>query len=83
MMTPDSPLARRQRILQEETEEKHPLLAKAKETCAGMAPGQPARILCGPHLFVPAVVSLCRLAKNNSNDFHFTATFISRSQNAA
>lgn len=32
---------------------------------------------------VPAVVSLCGLAKNNSNDFHFIATSISGSQNTA
>lgn len=66
-----------------ETEEKHVLLVEKKETCTGMAPAQPDRILCGPHLFVPAVVSLCGLAKNNSNDFHFIATSISGSQSAA
>lgn len=63
--------------------EKMPFVTQEKGTCAGMAPAQPGRILCGPHLFVPAVVSLCRLAKNNSNDFHFTATSILGSQNAA
>lgn len=49
----------------------------------GTAPAEPDRILCGPHLFVPAVVSLCRLAENNSNDFHFIAASILGSQNAA
>lgn len=49
----------------------------------GTAPAEPDRILCGPHLFVPAVVSLCRLAENKSNDFHFIAASILGSQNAA
>jgi hypothetical protein len=66
-----------------QTEEKHPVSVEEKETCMGMAPPQPDSIHCGPQLFVPAVVSLCRLAENNSNDFHFIATSILGSQNAA
>lgn len=60
-----------------------PFLVGSKEICRKTTPAQPDRILLGPHLFVPAVVSLCRLAENNSNDFHFIATSISGSQKPA